>query len=807
MKILFLAQEPTLQRTEVVTGNAIRLDQLRTALLAAGHEVVHTWLAGAGHAAPGSFRSRDELQGLILAHAPDVILVAYWELAALLPFDLPQPVVLDFVAPRPLEALFENPQSVRAELRRLRENLQRCDLILVSNQQQKQLLINTLIEAGFDLRQGIPVTTVPLGAAPIGAPATRPGAAGWVLVSGGVSWPWRKSQHYLPALARAARANAQPVRVVQFGGAYRWHGPAPAPAAQASVPEIESRPLLPYQQFSEFLSQHAHIGVELADWNIERANSQSFRSLEFLRHGLPLLCNRYLPIAELVERYGAGWLVDSPEQLPELLDVITADAEGWHRRSIAALNLVEAELQPDRSVRPLIEWLDSPAHAPRLPAETRGSEEVPVLGVPPLGERLRRQYRLMKEVTLRRLIGQRAAGPGILLVTRGDLFPPDHGAAVRTLETARALGRSGLPVGIVTDDNRHWHEYADGEFKPRRFPVWVRLLSAPSALVKLLHYSKDLPRSNSFLYLPLSDGGFFWRTMAAGRKIRAGILHAEFPAYVSPCIKARDLLHCRVVLVEHNVEYQRLRAQVPELTEAQYRNLREIEIDLGNRCDAVVCVSDADRARLIADGLRSSLMHTISHGVNLAEFTVPAKPGLRETYGVKDDEPLLVFHGTFSYPPNRTAIRIFAETLLPRLEELGLRCHVLAIGRDPPPSSPHERIHFTGSVREVAPWLKAADLAVIPLTEGGGTRMKIIDCFAAGLPLVSTSKGIEGIPVVPGRQALVIDDWTQMCDAIARLWREPELRQSLAREARAMAEGLDWSAIASRLRSVYSSLV
>ena len=73
MKILFLAQEPTLQRTEVVTGNAIRLDQLRTALLAAGHEVVHTWLADASHVAPGSFRGRDELQGLILAHAPDVV--------------------------------------------------------------------------------------------------------------------------------------------------------------------------------------------------------------------------------------------------------------------------------------------------------------------------------------------------------------------------------------------------------------------------------------------------------------------------------------------------------------------------------------------------------------------------------------------------------------------------------------------------------------------------------------------------------------------------------------------------------------
>jgi hypothetical protein len=67
----------------------------------------------------GGFRNRGELQGLILARSPDVILLCYWELAALLPFELVQPVVLDFVAPRPLEELFENPETVRAGLRRL----------------------------------------------------------------------------------------------------------------------------------------------------------------------------------------------------------------------------------------------------------------------------------------------------------------------------------------------------------------------------------------------------------------------------------------------------------------------------------------------------------------------------------------------------------------------------------------------------------------------------------------------------------------------------------------------------------------
>jgi len=811
LKILHVALEPLLDGREIVSGNAIRANQLRAALLGAGHQVDHIFLTGEG--GPRSehgdaFRNSDDLQGIILEKTPDVILLSYWELAGLLPFDLRQPVVLDFVAPRPLEALYESPHTARDSVRRLRSALHRCDLILVGNEQQRHLLIYTLIEAGFDLRKEIPILRVPLGAPVAGRPARTPGADGWLMVAGGVTWPWRVSNSWMQSLAEAARHIPHPVKIVEFDGAYRWHDEeAVKPRANISSPSaIERRPLLPYDQFGEFLTHEAHIGIELADWNVERVYSQSFRSLEFLRHGIPLMCNRHLPLAQMIGTYDAGWPVDSPDQLRELLTRITADPGEWQAKSAGALRLAQEILQPERSVRPLIDWLHSPAPAPRLPAEKRDSLQPPVLGVPPWKARLRRQRRLLKQALLRRLFGQRRSGHGVLIVTRGDLFPADHGAAVRTVETACALAESGIAVGIVTDSNSCWFEYSRGEFKQRRFPFWVRLFSPPAPLVKLLHYSKDLPLSNSFLYLPMSDSGFFWRTLAGARKIRAGILQAEFPAYARPCIKARDLLDCRVVLVEHNIEYERLRSQVAELTDGQYRNLRKIELDLCARSDAVVCVSDNDRQILFAAGLEPDLLHTIMHGVDLRSYQAPAMPGVRQRFSVSDDEALLIFHGTFSYPPNRKAIQVFADILLPGLEKRGLRCHVLAVGKDSPPDSPHPRIHYTGSVSEMAPWLKAADLAVIPLTDGGGTRMKIIDCFAAGLPVVSTGKGIEGIPVEPGRHAVITDDWEEMMDAIVALWHAPQKRDELARAGAAVAAGLDWSEIARRYRSLYSSL-
>ena len=812
MNVLLITQEPPLRNEEVVSGNAVRTRQIRSALESVGHRTDQVWLAGPNTDRSGvkasTFRNHDDLQGILLERKPDAVIVSYWELLGLLPHDNTVPVVLDYVAPRPLEELFESPSTVNASLRRLRNNLRRCDLVLVGNDLQRHLMINTLIESGFDLRKGDPLRVVPLGAEIASAPESSPEGEDWLFVSGGVSWPWREPGTYQAELARFTREHAPNVRLVHFGGGYRWHGGtagAGIPAENVDAGGVEIRALESYQRFSQFLTQQAHVGVELAEWNIEREYSQSFRSLEFLRHGLPLLCNRYLPLAGLVEQFDAGWIVDDPGTLHSQMEQIISRPDEWKAKSRNARTLVTTALEPVQSVTPLLDWLESPARAERLDPEIMGRTRDPVLGIPPMRERLKRQFRLAKTVVTRKLLGAKA-GTGVVFVTRGDLFPPDHGAAVRTLESARAIARRETRAGIVTDDRSRWFEVTEDGLHPRKYPFWTRLLSLPGPVTKLLHFSKDMPYSNSFLYLPLTDGSFFWRTLAVSRVVHAGVLQAEFPAYALPCIKAREVLGTSVVLVEHNVEYDRIRAQVPELSTEQYENLKAIEIDLCNRSDAVVCVSANDRQKLAEDGVHPDLLHTVPHGVDLEPYDSPEVVDVRTRFGIPDQCPVLVYHGTYSYPPNREALQIFADILLPGLQQKGLNCHLLAIGKDPPSSAPHPRIHLTGSVDHLAPWLKAADLSVVPLVDGGGTRMKIIDCFAASLPVVSTSKGIEGIPVEPGKQAVVLDDWGPFMSAIVDLWNNPEEAGKLAGAGRAMADQLDWDAAAGKYLSIYSAL-
>jgi len=820
MKILLITQEPPLAPAAVVTGNAIRTAQLEGALQRAGHSTSQVWLERQNGSHARSFKSLDDLQAAITRESPDVVLVMYWELLELLPFDLPQPVVLDFVAPRPLEVLYEDPASVNSELQRLQSFLSKCDVLLTGNESQRELLWYALLEAGFDLRVGEPLLVVPLAAEPAGRPESDPQESGWTLVSGGVHWPWRKSETYWQVI-RDMQDDPQSStpRLVLFGGPYQWQSVLDTEGGHktlimhsgpghASSKAFQTHGLAPYAQFSRYLLEHSHIGLEVAEPNIERRFSQSFRSLDFLRHGLPLICNDYLPIAKLVEQYEAGWTVKSPEDIPDLLRRIMQSPDEWKARSENALRLVEEQLNPDVAIKPLLAWLEHPEKAARLPAV----KQLPALiglATPPWGERIKRQWRLIRRMILGRLFHpDSTAGPAenILIVTRADLFPADHGGAVKIVETARGLSQHGRKVGIVSDDRKYWWLFENGVEKRCRLPFWLRFLSLPRPLTRLLHFTKELPESNSFLYLPFTDGSFFWHCLYAGKRLNAGILQAEFPAYAKPCIEVREILNAAVVLVEHNVEYARIKAQVPELTEQQFQNLRAIEIDLCNRSNAVVCVSDNDRQQLLRDGVKPELLNTIPHGFNPEPYKLPAINTLREDFKLPDKAVLIAFHGTFSYPPNRDAMQVFADILLPQLERHRRPFHVIAIGRNPPRESLHPNIHFTGSVKDVGPWLKGCDMAVVPLREGGGTRMKIIDCFAAGLPVISTSKGIEGIPVINGREAVICDDWLGMTNEIIDLSESSQRSEKLIQAALAFASGMDWKSICSQYLDIFAAI-
>ena len=93
------------------------------------------------------------------------------------------------------------------------------------------------------------------------------------------------------------------------------------------------------------------------------------------------------------------------------------------------------------------------------------------------------------------------------------------------------------------------------------------------------------------------------------------------------------------------------------------------------------------------------------------------------------------------------------------------------------------RIEVTGEVDDVVPYLARATALVLPLRKGGGTRLKVLEAFAAGVPVVSTAKGVEGLDVVPGRHYLAAEDDEQMVAELVRVCEDAGLAGRLARAA------------------------
>jgi hypothetical protein len=136
---------------------------------------------------------------------------------------------------------------------------------------------------------------------------------------------------------------------------------------------------------------------------------------------------------------------------------------------------------------------------------------------------------------------------------------------------------------------------------------------------------------------------------------------------------------------------------------------------LCSRVDRVAAVSEPGQALLVKGGVDRDRAVVIPHGVDLFLNERHYDVDLRWQYGLGRDLPLLVCHGIFSCHANLDGVRLIAAELLPRLTQRGYCAKMLATGRDPPQEPVHEDVIFTGPVPDLAPYLKNADSAVIPL--------------------------------------------------------------------------------------------
>lgn len=376
--------------------------------------------------------------------------------------------------------------------------------------------------------------------------------------------------------------------------------------------------------------------------------------------------------------------------------------------------------------------------------------------------------------------------PTLLFVSTRFLFPVDSGGKIRTTQVLRGMkdGRYRIHLVSPATDRQLEQHAADLATVCDEFTRWTAGTRGPLFNLTRARFLTDR------LPIPIRTD---WS--AAGRAVVDAALAR------GPDVAVFDFLHAAVlaperlpvpsVMFTHNVEAEIFArhhevARNPLLRamwRSQHGKMQRFESQALRRFDVVVAVSDRD-ARQFAAAYGVQDAFVIPTGVDL-DFFQWAPPR-------RDRE--IVFCGSMDWLANQDGIDFFLDEIWERISREMPDARMTVVGRAPP-ASLVERARrfgaawsFTGFVDDVRPYLQGAAVSVIPLRVGGGTRLKVFEAMAMGSPVVSTTLGVEGLPVTPGEHFLQADSPAAFADAVVGLLRDAAKRESLSAAARALVE-------------------
>lgn len=400
--------------------------------------------------------------------------------------------------------------------------------------------------------------------------------------------------------------------------------------------------------------------------------------------------------------------------------------------------------------------------------------------------------------------------PRLLFLSQTLPYPPDGGVNIRTYNLMRILAREFEVTSLCFFRRSHRptpeavQSSIDGlrEVGPAEaFPLpqeHSRIRFARDHLRSVIHrrvytvFSYDSRAFRRRLRTVLDEGDF--------DLVHLGSL--DLSSYLG------ELRGLPWVCDHHNAESALLRRRA-EMEQSWHRRhyllhqaalMEEEERQWCGRAALNLTVSDADRT-LLQSLAPDGRFLTVPNGVDTTKFRPAEGDGRRG----------IVFVGGCSWFPNRDALGYFAEEILPHIRTEYPNVPVTWVGRAPEETRRRYKarhgIDLTGYVDDIRPYVRRAACYVVPLRVGGGTRLKVLDAWAMGKAVVTTSRGSEGLDVRDGENAVVRDSAKEFAAAVLNVLREGELRDRLGANGRRTVEQVyDWDVIGRQLLPVYTTL-
>lgn len=405
-----------------------------------------------------------------------------------------------------------------------------------------------------------------------------------------------------------------------------------------------------------------------------------------------------------------------------------------------------------------------------------------------------------------------AERPRLLFLCHTLPYPPDGGVWIRTFHVLRLLARAFDVTALCFE--RSGASGARGEYDLERGVAALgrfgsvetfQLPQNHSRIRYIWNHARSLLSRRVYTRFMYESAPFRSRVEELLRANAADLIHVDsldLSAYLPLCESVPT------ICVHHNVESELLRrraafeggAVAAPYFELQAGLMLREERDWAPRIDLNVMVSEEDRQILLrlAPGANASV---VPNGVDCEEFA-PAG----------DAENGIVYVGGTTWFPNLDALQFFCDDILPHLRGEEAALPVRWVGSATAEEQQRYRDRFgvelTGYVDDTRPYMRDAMCHVVPLRAGGGTRLKILNSWAMGKPVVSTRVGCEGLEAVDGENILIRDEAGEFADAIRLLARDPALRRRLGENARRTAERLySWDVVGRGMVRTYRELL